>query len=62
MLKLSRKPNETIIIGDIIIKVIKCRSGRVELGIDAPEHATILRGELLDDCESSVGGDHEELV
>ncbi|TWT58372.1 hypothetical protein KOR42_17460 [Thalassoglobus neptunius] len=47
MLVLTRKKNETIQIGDdIVIKVISTGRGKVKIGIDAPAHVRVLRGEL----------------
>lgn len=47
MLVLSRKVNERIQIGDeITITVVRVSSGSVRIGIEAPEHLTILRDEL----------------
>lgn len=49
MLVLTRKPAETIKIGDdIVIKVIKTGSGSVKIGIDAPDAVRVIRGELLE--------------
>ncbi len=54
MLILSRKEDESIVIGDnITIKVISVEKGLVKLGIDAPKDITILRSELLDAVEAS---------
>ena len=47
MLVLTRKKMETIRIGDdITIQVIQTGRGRVKLGIQAPTHLRVLRGEL----------------
>jgi len=47
MLVLTRKPAETIRIGDdVVIKVIKAGRGAVKIGIDAPGDVRVLRGEL----------------
>lgn len=47
MLILTRKTNECIEIGDDIeIKIVRIAAGRVRIGIDAPCHLRILRGEL----------------
>ncbi len=55
MLVLSRKPAETIQIGDdIVIKVIRTGSGAVKLGIDAPDHVRVMRGELLTEKKPNV--------
>lgn len=48
MLVLSRKLNEKIQIGDdVTITVVELLQDRVRLGITAPEHVRVLRGELL---------------
>ena len=48
MLVLSRKPGETIRIGDDIeISIVEVRGDTVRIGINAPRNVTILRGELL---------------
>lgn len=55
MLVLTRKPAETIQIGDdIVIKVIRTGSNSVKLGVDAPDHVRVMRGELLDDRKPSM--------
>lgn len=47
MLILSRKQDDSVIIGDDIeIKVISIDKGSVRLGFSAPESCVILRGEL----------------
>jgi carbon storage regulator len=54
MLILSRKSNESIVIGDnITIKVISVEKGMVKLGIDAPNDISILRSELIEAVEKS---------
>ncbi len=49
MLVLSRRPSEQIVIPDlgITLKIIAIRGNTVRLGIDAPSHVSILRGELI---------------
>jgi carbon storage regulator len=48
MLVLSRKLNESIVIGDRIrITVVGLRGNQVRLGIEAPGDTSILREELL---------------
>ena len=48
MLVLSRKTDQTIKIGDqITVTVVRLDSGRVRIGIDAPDEMKILRGEVL---------------
>jgi carbon storage regulator len=47
MLVLSRKPDETIMVGDDIeIKVVEIRGGQVRLGINAPPEVSVHRREL----------------
>ncbi len=48
MLVLARRIGESIAIdGDIEVMIIKCSSGQVTLGIDAPDDIDIVREELL---------------
>ena len=47
MLVLSRKKNESIVIGDnIVVKVVEVHGNRVRLGIEAPADVVVNRGEL----------------
>jgi carbon storage regulator len=49
MLQLTRKPGETIVIGDDIrVQVIQIAGGGVRLGIDAPRSVPVYREEILD--------------
>lgn len=49
MLILSRKEEESVIIGeDIVVKVLSIDKGSVKLGFEAPPHKVILRLELKD--------------
>ncbi|MGN7407814.1 carbon storage regulator CsrA [Sporosarcina sp. SAFN-010] len=48
MLVLSRKPNETIKIGDQIeVRIIEVKGDAIRIGIEAPKSVEILRGELV---------------
>ena len=48
MLVLSRKVEQTILIGsDIVVTVVAVNGNRVKLGIAAPKNVRILRKELL---------------
>jgi carbon storage regulator len=47
MLVLTRKLMERIYIGEeICVTVVRLESGQVRLGIDAPRHIPVVRGEL----------------
>lgn len=53
MLILSRKQEESIVIGnDIIIKVVSVDKGSVKLGFEAPPKTLILRAELTEAVKS----------
>ncbi len=64
MLILSRKLDESIVIGDsIILKVISIDKGVVKLGIDAPSHIRVLRSELIravEDSNKAASTEHDE--
>ena len=57
MLVLSRKLNEEIVIaGEIRVKVLELRRGRVRLGVCAPADVTVDRAEIaLRNCFSDAG-------
>jgi len=49
VLQLTRKPGETIVIGDDVrVQVIQIAGGAVRLGIDAPRSVPIYREEIWD--------------
>lgn len=53
MLVLSRRPNETIVIGgNIRVTILKSRSGVVRLGIDAPAEVAVHREEVQTQIQS----------
>lgn len=52
MLVLSRKPGEEILIGDdIAVTIVRIGPNTVRVGIEAPSHMGIARGELLAEDE-----------
>lgn len=56
MLVLSRKRNEAIHIGNVVISVKQIRGNKVTLGIEAPGEVRILRGELKQVDAEAVEG------
>lgn len=49
MLVVSRKKDESIIIGDNIkVTVVEISKDRIRIGVDAPENVKIVRSELYD--------------
>ena len=55
MLVLTRKQNEKIRIGnDVTVTVVRTKGKTVRLGIEAPEHLRVLRGEIVFDLDDDV--------
>ena len=58
MLVLSRKPNESIIIGEppnqIVVKILEIRGDRVRIGIAAPQNVPVDRAEVRDRSDYSA--------
>ena len=49
MLVLSRKLNESIVIGEnIVVTVIDIRGDKIRLGIEAPRHVSVHRQEIYE--------------
>lgn len=49
MLVLSRKPNQSIRIGnEITIKIVRVKGNTIQLGIEAPKEVPVVRSELLE--------------
>jgi len=58
MLVLSRKVNETIVIGnDVVITVVDIRRDKVRLGIEAPKSVSVHRQEVYDAIQRNAGSD-----
>ena len=54
MLVLSRRPGESVVVGeDIIITILEVRGDVVRVGIDAPRSLKVHRAELLVQLEES---------
>ena len=49
MLVFTRSPGESFYIGESKVTVLENRSGRIRIGIDAPDDIPVLRSELLDE-------------
>jgi len=54
MLVLSRKTNESIVIGEnIVVTVVDIRGDKIRLGIEAPKHVSVHRREVYERIKSS---------
>ncbi|HET8593151.1 MAG TPA: carbon storage regulator CsrA [Solirubrobacterales bacterium] len=63
MLVLTRKPGESIMIGDgVEVQVLSVAGEKVRLGITAPRDVAIFRNEVYDriESESNEGEDEDE--
>ena len=57
MLILTRRPGESIQVGDNIeISIIEIRGNQVRLGINAPPEVLVLRSELVDPSRTQEAG------
>lgn len=55
MLVLSRRENESIVIGDrITVKIVEIRGNQVRLAIEAPKEVRVLRTELVDAAVAKI--------
>jgi carbon storage regulator len=53
MLVLTRKPGESLIVGDAVVHFLESSHGRTRVGIAAPKEVLILRSELNGRKESN---------
>ncbi len=61
MLILTRKKNETMVIGhDIRVEVLGIKGSQVKIGIHAPEEVRVLRDELLGKSAPSDDNIHND--
>ena len=51
MLVLTRKQDEKVRVGDVVVTVLKIRGDRVQLGFDGPRHVVIDRIEVYESKE-----------
>jgi len=51
MLVLSRKKDESIMIGDIKVVIVEIRGDKVRLGVEAPKEVPVHRREVYDAIE-----------
>lgn len=54
MLVLSRKTGESVMIGEIEVKITEVSGDRVKIGIQAPKEYKIMRKELCQTVESNI--------
>ena len=60
MLVLTRRENETLVIGDDIkLTILSVKGSQVRVGIDAPKDVSIQRSELLDE---SLDGNEKRIA
>lgn len=65
MLVLSRKAEESFLIGDdVVVSVVRVQGNKVRIGIQAPESVPVIRSELLaeDYVLAKVGSGPEDQV
>ena len=63
MLVLTRRENESLVIGENIkLTILAVKGGQVRVGIDAPKEVSIHRQELLIDMEDLKSGLHAKEV
>lgn len=63
MLVLTRKRGEQIeIAGQIRVTVVGVQGNRVRLGIEAPDHVSIRRGEIVFDLDHEQEIEHHEFL
>lgn len=61
MLVLTRKNQQSITIGDIVITIIATSQGRAKIGVTAPDNIRVRRTEVCD-SQALVAGDNDNLM
>jgi len=55
MLILTRKLNESVVIGgDVVVRILRVQGDRVRIGIQAPRNIPVTRSEILFDQPQSL--------
>ena len=64
MLILTRRHNESIIIGDMLVKftVVDIRDDKVRIGIDAPRELSVHRGEIYEAIVRQSQGGNQSIA
>lgn len=58
MLILSRRAGDSVRIGaDITVTIMRVQGGQVRIGIDAPKHVEVLRGERAEAGDAAAAAD-----
>lgn len=60
MLVLSRSKDESIMVGDVEIKIVDIKGDRVRLGITAPADIPVHRREVYDAIRRNQGDNQDE--
>lgn len=56
MLVLSRKASEELVLNDnIVIRIVEIRGDKVRLGVEAPRHVSVHRGEVYERILNASG-------
>jgi carbon storage regulator len=57
MLILTRRPNETLMIGtEITVTVLGVKGNQVRIGVNAPKHVAVHREEIFERINADKGG------
>lgn len=60
MLVVTRKPGESIVIGEnIVVEVVAVEGRRVRVGVDAPREIAVKRAEIVEEKKPDRSGDED---